>query len=85
MKKMLMEKTVNTSSYVASVGTAFGGLFTLSDVALLIGIITTVVLFVMQCVLNKKRLQQDAEYHKLRMKELKDHGTVMDIEQRPSK
>ncbi|WP_153448742.1 HP1 family phage holin [Vibrio algicola] len=78
MKTSIMDKTVTTSSYVASVSTAIGGLFTLSDVALLIGIVTTLILFVMQHKLYKKRseqdkikAEQDAEFHAARMKAIK--------------
>ncbi|WP_211293965.1 HP1 family phage holin [Vibrio gangliei] len=76
-----MDKTVTTSSYVASVSTAVGGLFTLSDVALALGITSTVILFVMQVRLNRKKAEQIAldeerserlkaqndEFHKARM------------------
>lgn len=82
MKMSIMDKTVTTSSYVASVSTAIGGLFTLSNVALFIGIATTFILFVMQCRLNKKRRQQDAEYHAARMEALISDNVVADIEQK---
>ena len=84
MKMSIMDKTVTTSSYVASVSTAIGGLFTLSDVALLLGITSTAILFVMQYRLNKKKAKQIAkelaqsdEFHAARMKtsqESKDSG-----------
>lgn len=81
MKMSIMDKTVTTSSYVASVSTAIGGLFTLSNVALLIGIVTTLILFVMQHKLYKKRseqdkikAEQDAEFHVARMKALEESG-----------
>lgn len=84
MKMSIMDKTVTTSSYVASVSTAIGGLFTLSNVALLLGITSTAILFVMQYRLNKKKanqiakeLAQGEEFHAARMKavqESKDNG-----------
>lgn len=91
-----MDKTVTTSSYVASVSTAIGGLFTLSDVALALGITSTAILFVMQYRLNKKKAEQIAreaeqaakevaqndEFHAARMKALAHCNVVTDIEQR---
>lgn len=78
MKTSIMDKTVTTTSYVASVSTAIGGLFTLSNIALFIGIATTLILFFMQHKLYKKRseqdkikAEQDAEFHRARMKALK--------------
>lgn len=85
MKTSIMDKTVTTTSYVASVSTAIGGLFTLSNIALFIGIATTLILFFMQQRLYKRRSEQvtqqedqarvkkkqDDEYHEARMKALR--------------
>ncbi|MDW2216218.1 HP1 family phage holin [Vibrio sp. 1982] len=77
MNPVLMDKSVTTSSYIASVSTALGGFFSMSDLALLIGIASTVVLSVMQYRMYKRRgeqdrikAKQDAEYHAARMKAL---------------
>lgn len=77
MNPELMDKSVTTSSYIASLATAIGGFFSMSNLALLIGIVTTLVLFVMQYRLYKRRAEQDrikakqdAEYHVARMEAL---------------
>ncbi|HHY0547252.1 TPA: HP1 family phage holin [Vibrio parahaemolyticus] len=70
MNPELMDKSVTTSSYIASLATAIGGFFSMSNLALLIGIVTTLVLFVMQYRLYKRRGEQDAEYHAARMEAL---------------
>ena len=77
MKQVPMDKSVSVSSYVASVSTAIGGYLSLSNIALVIGIVTTLILFFMQRKLTKQRLDhhrlkalQDEEYHNARMKAL---------------
>ncbi len=77
MNQASMDKSVSASSYVASVSTAIGGYLSLSNIALVIGIVTTLILFFMQRKLTKQRLehqrlkaQQDDEYHNARMKAL---------------
>ena len=70
MNQALMDKTITTSSYVASLSTALGGFLSLSNVALLIGILCTLVLFVIQYRMYKRKTKQDQEYHEARMKAL---------------
>ena len=70
MNQLAMDKSVTASSYIASVSTAIGGYLSFSNVALLIGVISTVILFFMQRRMYKRRTAQDAEYHAARMKAL---------------
>ncbi len=77
MNQIPMDKSVSASSYVASVSTAIGGYLSLSNIALVIGIVTTLILFFMQRKLTKQRAehyklktQQEEEYHNARMKAL---------------
>ncbi|MDW6016762.1 HP1 family phage holin [Vibrio plantisponsor] len=73
MNQASMDKSVSASSYVASVSTAIGGYLSLSNIALVIGIVTTLILFFMQRKLTNQRLEhhkrkvlQDEEEKKLK-------------------
>ncbi|EKO3517183.1 hypothetical protein H8F11_13425 [Vibrio fluvialis] len=77
MNQASMDKSVSASSYVASVSTAIGGYLSLSNIALVIGIVTTLILFFMQLKLTIQRTEhykqkglQDEEYR--RVKEQQD-------------
>ncbi|EPI8560834.1 HP1 family phage holin [Vibrio fluvialis] len=74
MNQASMDKSVSASSYVASVSTAIGGYLSLSNIALLIGVLSTVILFFMQWRMYKRRTAQDAEFHAARMKALKNNS-----------
>ncbi|MEB5514744.1 hypothetical protein GOP98_00900 [Vibrio cholerae] len=74
MNQAFMDKSVSASSYVASVSTAIGGYLSLSNIALLIGVLSTVILFFMQWRMYKRRTAQDAEFHAARMEALKNNS-----------
>lgn len=61
-----MERPIQTTTaYVASVSTAMGGLFSLSNIALAFGIVTTAILFFMQARSTRKRDRLTEEQEKL--------------------
>ena len=73
----MMDKTVQTGSYIASISTAIGGFLSLSNIALLLGIASTIVLFIVQYRRTQSAEARDSEYHKARMEALKNqvnHG-----------
>lgn len=74
---LTMDKSTAAASYTASIGTGVGGLLSLNNIALALGILFTVITFLMnwryqskkhELELQKRR--EDAEYHKARMREL---------------
>lgn len=70
----IMDKTVTTGSYIASISTAIGGFLSLSNIALLLGIASTVALFIVQYRRNKAAEKRDQEYHVARMAALKSNA-----------
>lgn len=74
----IMDKSVTVGGYLASVGTAIGGWVSLNNIALLLGIISTVLLTVIQYRRYRKGINQDAEYHAARMAALKD-GVITEV------
>lgn len=88
---LIMDKPVTVVSYTASIGTAAGGLFSLNEVALILGIIFTAITFfvnwryqVKRHLLELQKRQEDAEFHKARMAELLKQDSLEMIEQQPS-
>lgn len=88
---LIMDKPVTVVSYTASIGTAAGGLFSLNEIALILGIIFTAITFfvnwryqVKRHLLELKKRQEDAEFHKARMAELLKQDSLEMIEQQPS-
>ncbi len=74
----IMDKSVTASGYIAAVSTAIGGWLSLNNVALLLGIISTILLSAIQYRRYRRGIAQDAEYHAARMEALK-HGVTIDI------
>lgn len=63
--------TTVTASYTASIGTAAGGLLSLNEIALILGIIFTAITFfvnwryqVKRHLFEMQKRQEDAEFHK---------------------
>lgn len=89
---LIMDKhTTVAASYTASIGTAAGGLLSLNEIALILGIIFTAITFfvnwryqVKRHLLELKKRQEDAEFHKARMAELLKQDSLEMIEQQPS-
>lgn len=88
---LTMDKPVTVVSYTASIGTAAGGLFSLNEVALILGIIFTAITFfvnwryqVKRHTLELQKRNEDAEFHKARMAELLKQDSLEMIEQQPS-
>ncbi|TMP48708.1 hypothetical protein CWB81_15945 [Pseudoalteromonas sp. S1688] len=88
---LIMDKPVTVASYTASIGTAAGGLFSLNEIALILGIIFTAITFfvnwryqVKRHLLELQKRQEDAEFHKARMAELLKQDSLEMIEQQPS-
>jgi hypothetical protein len=71
MTTPIMDKTVQTGSYIASISTAIGGFLSLSNIALLLGIASTIALFIVQYRRTQSLEMRDLEYHKARMAALK--------------
>lgn len=70
---MVMEKTMSTATYSAGFATALGGMLTLPNLAIIIGIITTLILFILSIALNKRRKEQvDREKEATELKVLQD-------------
>lgn len=61
-----MDRTVTGVSYGVSGTTALGGMLSLNDVALLIGIVFTVLTFVVSWWLHRRRYRLDLEQHEWR-------------------
>jgi hypothetical protein len=77
----MMDKTVTTGSYIASISTAIGGFMSLSNIALLLGIASTVTLFVVQYRRTKTAEMRDKEFHAARMAALKSKTvSVLDLD-----
>lgn len=51
----IMDKATTTGSYIASISTAIGGFLSLDKIALLLGIASTIVLFVVQYRLSREK------------------------------
>lgn len=67
----IMDKAMTTGSYVASISTAIGGFLSLDKIALLLGIASTIVLFVVQYRLSREKKRQSREFHEARMAAIK--------------
>lgn len=79
--------TTVTASYTASIGTAAGGLLSLNEIALILGIIFTAITFfvnwryqVKRHLFEMQKRQEDAEFHKARMAELLKQDSLEMIE-----
>ena len=76
----MMDKQASAASYAASVGTAGAGVLTFNNIAIAIGILFTILTFIVNWRYQKQRLAldmqkraEDAEFHRARMQEaLKD-------------
>ncbi|MGL4713696.1 MAG: HP1 family phage holin [Shewanella sp.] len=68
---IIMDKAATSGSYIASIATAIGGFLSLNNIALLLGIASTVALFVVQYRRNKATEKRDQEYHTARMAAIK--------------
>lgn len=85
-----MDKPTTIASYTASIGTAAGGLMSLNNIALMLGIVFAALTFFVNWNSQKKRLEldiqkrkEDAEFHKARMAELLKQDSLEMIEQQP--
>ncbi|PKM17422.1 MAG: hypothetical protein CVV11_19885 [Gammaproteobacteria bacterium HGW-Gammaproteobacteria-15] len=58
-----MEKTTNIATYISAVGTALGGLLTLPNIALLLGVVVTIALGLIQWQVWYSRKRHEAELH----------------------
>ncbi|MEL4301122.1 HP1 family phage holin [Shewanella xiamenensis] len=67
----IMDKATTTGSYIASISTAIGGFLSLDKIALLLGIASTIVLFVVQYRLSREKKRQNREFHEARMAAIK--------------
>lgn len=67
----IMDKATTTGSYIASISTAIGGLLSLDKIALLLGIASTIGLFVVQYRLSREKKRQNREFHEARMAAIK--------------
>ncbi|MGI2148002.1 HP1 family phage holin [Shewanella baltica] len=67
----VMDKATTTGSYIASISTAIGGFLSLNNIALLLGIASTIALFVVQFRLSREKKKQNREFHEARMALLK--------------
>ena len=67
----IMDKATTTGSYIASISTAIGGFLSLNNIALLLGIASTIALFVVQFRLSREKKKQNREFHEARMALLK--------------
>ncbi len=84
-----VDKSVTTiSGYVASISTAVGGYLSLNNIALLIGIISTLVLSLIQIrryrlkiKMDHENAKMDREFHRARMKAIAE-GRIPDVERR---
>jgi predicted negative regulator of RcsB-dependent stress response len=61
--KPVMDRSQTAASYMASVGTAIGGFMSLNNIALLIGIVVTIMLGYVQWQVWSNRKKQDNERH----------------------
>lgn len=83
ISKAIMDKSTILASYVSSISTAIGGLLSLNNIALLIGIVVTLGLGIVQYqVWNQRKKneaekkRQDDEYHAARMSVFKPNSPV---------
>ena len=67
LKKAAMDKSVTATGYIASISTALGGFFSLNNIALMLGIISTIVLTIIQYRRYRTGIRMDKEYHQARM------------------
>ncbi|MCS6126675.1 hypothetical protein G3485_07580 [Shewanella baltica] len=67
----IMDKATTTGSYIASISTAIGGFLSLNNIALLLGIASTIALFVVQFRLSREKKKQNREFHEARMAAIK--------------
>lgn len=73
----LMDKSTTIGTYIASISTAIGGLMSLNNLALLIGIVVTIVLGYVQYQVWTSRRKQDHEWHTARMSELQRRAAAV--------
>ncbi len=82
-----MDRPTSVASYTASIGTGLGGLLSLNNIALVLGILFTAITFLINWRYQSKRhdlevqkRKEDAEYHKARMREIlkQDHLDFVD-------
>lgn len=67
----IMDKATTTGSYIASISTAIGGFLSLNNIALLLGIASTIALFLVQFRLSREKKKQNREFHEARMAAIK--------------
>lgn len=67
----IMDKATTTGSYIASISTAIGGFLSLNNIALLLGIASTIALGIVQYRLSREKKKQNREFHEARMALLK--------------
>ncbi|TVP11791.1 HP1 family phage holin [Shewanella sp. KCT] len=72
IKTAAMDKSVTATGYIASISTALGGFFSLNNIALMLGIISTIVLTLIQYRRYRSGIRMDREYHLARMAALQD-------------
>lgn len=82
-----MDKGTTMASYTASIGTAAGGLMSLNNIALILGLVFAALTFYINWRSQAKRIElkeakrlEDAEYHRARMAALlyNDNSKMMD-------
>ena len=76
----IMDKATTTGSYVASISTAIGGFLSLNNIALLLGIASTVALFIVQYRRTQEKRKQDKEFHDARMALIKSKASDAELE-----
>lgn len=59
----IMDKAASTGSYIASISTAIGGFLSLNNIALLLGIASTIALFIVQLRVSREKKKQNREFH----------------------
>lgn len=77
MSNTAMDKAATSASYAASIGTAAGGVLSLNEWALLLGIVFAALTFFINWryqykrdVRENRKYQEDSEYHRARMESL---------------
>ena len=68
----IMDRTTTTMSYTASGATAAGGLLSLNDWALIIGIVCAVATLLLNAWYQKRKDSRDIELHKAQMAQIND-------------
>ena len=75
----IMDKATATGSYIASISTAIGGFLSLNNIALLLGIASTVALFIVQYRRTQEKRKQDREFHDARMALIKSKASDAEL------